>query len=135
MTQDLVDLIERARDGDPDAGRELADILADAIKMPGRSVGAALMPKQRGGDYAAESRSDRNRGYEKYVVARFGTPRPTPNQAKIAAREVKRLMKEAHLLESPSSPEKAAARQIMVAGVGPVGGKHLYRLLNEPKKS
>jgi hypothetical protein len=133
---DLVELLERVRQsGDPDA-RELATRVAEAAKRPGRSVGAALMPKKRGGvtEWQAEQNAARNDAYRDFVVAEFGTPFLTPKQSRTAIRKMKGLLAEAHRLEGGGTIQQDAIRRIRAAGAEIVGDKQLRRILGKSDK-
>jgi hypothetical protein len=133
MTPDLADLIEHARTGDPNAARELADIVERAVAQPDRSVGAALMPKKRGGvtEWQAEQIAERNDAYRDFVLAEFGTPFLTPKQSRTAIRKMKALLTEAHRLEGGGTIQQDAIRRIRAAGAEIVGDKQLRRILKE----
>ena len=134
IEDNLANLIERARTGDPDAGRQLADIVQDAIKMPDRRIGAALLPKRRGGDPEAERRAERNQAYQDFAVAEFGTRHLTPKQAKAINRQIRRLVSDAHRMEGDDSAKQNAVRRMMAAGQAIVGERQLLRILSEPEK-
>jgi hypothetical protein len=138
MTPDLLaELIEHTRTGDPNAARQLADIVERAVATPDRRVGAALLPKKRGGESErhAEQRAERNGGYQDYAVAEYGTTRLTPKQAKTLNRKVRRQMAEAHRIEGVVNIGQDTMRRIRAAGLGTVSDRHLLRILNEPEKS
>src|SRR5262245_6369575 len=94
----LVDRVDR--DADPRDSRELARRMAEATKRPDRTVGAALMPKMRGGvtEWQAEEFRKRNDAYRDFVVAEFGTPFLTPKQARAAVKRIERMLAQAHRL-------------------------------------
>src|SRR5947209_7480454 len=78
---------------DPNA-RELAERVAQAIQHPDRRVGAALMPKGRGGvpHWLAMQRDARASSYRDLALADYGTEHLTRKQANALARKVKRRM-------------------------------------------
>ena len=80
----LLKLIDRVEESaDPNA-REAARRMTEALKRPDRRVGAALMPKKRGGlsEWQAEQLAARNAGYRDFAVAEYGTALLTPKQTK-----------------------------------------------------
>jgi hypothetical protein len=71
----LVDRVRRV--ADPDDARELAERVAQAIQRPDQRVGAALMPKGRGGNPSWLADNRRN------VTTRIGMPRSRPSEPNI----------------------------------------------------
>ena len=136
MTPDLADLIEHARIGDPNAARELADIVERAVAKPDRRIGAALQPRKRGGvsDWHAEQLAERNAGYRDFAIAEFGTEFLTPKQARTLNRKICRLLAEAHLIECGVSPQQGALRRIRAAGLGTIGDRQLLNVLKRSEK-
>ena len=132
----LIKLIARLdQSTDPNA-REAARRLAEARKRPDRRVGAALMPKKRGGvsEWQAEQAADRAEGYRKFAAAEYGTTSLTPGQARRLNRKLERMRDEAHFIEGGGgSLQEQAMRQIRAAG-GMVSDRHVLRILNKPKK-
>ena len=135
IAADILDLLEDVQDGDLDAARKLADIVARAMQRPDRRVGAALQPKKRGGEseWQAEQRTERNAGYRDFAVAEYGTALLTPKQTKALARKVKRLIAEVHLMEGGISAQQDAVGRIRASCVGIVGPRQLLRILPEKK--
>ena len=131
----LLKLIDRVEESaDPNA-REAARRMTEALKRPDRRVGAALMPKKRGGlsEWQAEQLAARNAGYRDFAVAEYGTALLTPKQTKALARKVKRLIAEVHLMEGGISAQQDAVRRIRGSGLGAVGPRQLLRILPEKK--
>jgi hypothetical protein len=122
------------RSADPNA-REAARRMTEALKRPDRRVGAALMPKKRGGvsEWQAEQLASRNAGYRDLAVAEYGTALLTPKQTKALARKVKRLIAEVHLMEGGISAQRDAVRRIRGSGLDAVGPRQLLRILPEKK--
>src|SRR5215831_17402004 len=88
----LPKLIARLEQSDDPTAREAGRRWAEAIKRPDRTVGAALMPRKRGGvtKWQAEEFRKRNDAYRDFVVAEFGTPFLTPKQARAAVKRIER---------------------------------------------
>jgi len=124
------------RIADPADARELASRVADAVERPDRRVGAALMPKKRGGvsESQAEQLAERNAGYRDLAVAEYGTPHLIPKQARALNRKIRRLLAEAHLVECGVSPQQGALRRIRAAGLGTIGDRQLLNVLKGPAK-
>ena len=127
----LAALLDRVQQSTDPAARELAFRIAEAIEQPDRSVGAALMPKTRGGvtEWQAEQIAERNDAYRDFVLAEFGTPFLTPKQSRTAIRKMKALLTEAHRLEGGGTIQRDAIRRIRAAGAEIVGDKQLRRIL------
>ena len=122
------------RSADPNA-REAARRMTEALKRPDRRVGAALMPKKRGGvsEWQAEQLAARNAGYRDLAVAEYGTPHLTPKQARALNRKIGRLLAEAHFIERGVGAQQDALRRIRASGLGTVGPRQLLRILPEKK--
>ena len=123
------------RSADPNA-REAACRMTEALKRPDRRVGAALMPKKRGGvsEWQAEQLAARNAGYRDFAVAEYGTPHLTPKQARALNRKIGRLLAEAHFIERGVGAQQDALLRIRAAGLGTIGDRQLLNVLKRPAK-
>ena len=61
MTDDLLELIARARQRDPEAAVALAHLVEVAVATPDQRVSAAFRLKRRGGDPRTEQRRQRDK--------------------------------------------------------------------------
>src|SRR2546430_17715886 len=111
MTPDLADLIEHARTGDPNAARELADIVERAVAKPDRRVGAALMPKKRGGvsEWQAEQLASRNARFRGFAGSGNGACLPPPEHTTALARKA---VPDGRLLAEGTSAQQADLRRL-----------------------
>jgi hypothetical protein len=134
MSDNIAVLIERTRDGDISAARELADTVEAALQTPERRIGAALQPKGRGGEpeWLADQRAARDSGYRDLARAEYGTVFLTPRQAKLLARKVTRAVGDSHLIETGNDLRRDALRRIRASELDPLGERQLLRIL--PKK-
>lgn len=130
MSGDILELIEGSRAGDLDAARRLADTVARALEQPDRRIGAALMPKRRGGDPDAGRRAERNQAYADLAVAEFGRVQLTPDQAKRLDRKARRMLGAARRSEGEPNLAQDAIDRIAAAGLGPLSARRLYDVLN-----
>jgi hypothetical protein len=127
---DIADLIERTRDGDTDAALELADVVEAATKAPDRRVGAALMPKRRGGEpeWLGDQRASRDGAYRDLARVEYGTVHLTPRQAKVLAKKAVRALQDAQAIEGDELWQ-SAIRRIRASGLEPLGERQLRRIL------
>jgi hypothetical protein len=121
---------------DPDDSRELARRNAEALKHPDRRVGAALMPKKRGGGespWQVGQRAERNNVYRDLAMAQYGTTSLTPKQAKAISRKVRNALDDARLMEGGGSLQADAIRRIRASDLKPIGERQLLRIFDAKK--
>src|SRR5258708_15677460 len=90
MTGDIANLIERARQRDPDAAVALADLVEHVIAVPDRRVAAAFGMRRRGGvtKTHAERLAKRNRTLPALAVLLFDDGIPIEQRARQLIRRV-----------------------------------------------
>jgi hypothetical protein len=126
----ITNLIERIRDGDTDAALELADVVEAATRTPDRRVGAALMPKSRGGEprWRAQQRSIRDDGFRD-LAELVGTDLSLEQRAQEVIRKVTRYRPTP--TDQSGSPERRVLHQIAETGLPVPSLRHLKRILGQ----
>ena len=111
---------------DPNA-REAGRRWAEALKRPDRTVGAALMPKQKGGDRVAEVRRRRDARIRELAAA-MGPAQSIESQARAIAGRLTRFRP----MPQENSPERRLMAEITSFNL-PVGARSIRKILAEQK--
>jgi hypothetical protein len=126
MTSDLLGLIARARQRDPEAAAALADLVAGAVATPDQRVSAAFRLKRRGGDPRAEQRRRRDEAI--CALARLsGNGRPIEQQARDIAQRLDRYRP----MPVETTPERRLMKEIEDLGLPPIGQRRISKILRE----
>jgi hypothetical protein len=129
MTDDIGELIIRARQHDPDAAVALADLVEGALADPGRRVSAAFKIRHKGGE--AKSRADR-RGLRDEALRELAELTGADLLLEQQAQEI--LRKTRRYRSAPADPtgstERRALHRIAASGLPVPGLRQLKRILS-----
>lgn len=131
MTAEIAALIERVRKvGDPDAARELADLVEQAMAMPDKRVGAAFKIRRKGGEprRRAERRVARDNAIRDLARA-IGSDLSLEQQALAIVRRTSRYR--AAPYDESGDGERQALRRIADTGLLVPGQRQVKRILSD----
>jgi delta 1-pyrroline-5-carboxylate dehydrogenase len=130
---DIANLIERARERDPVAAAELAEIVERAIEHPEQRVGAALgLRRRKGGEPAwrAARRTERD-GALRELAQLIGTDLSLEECADMIVRKATRYLAAPHCPADGDGAERGVLARIAGTGLPVPGLRHLKRILAE----
>jgi len=123
---DLDTLIDRARDLDADAVREVLDRIEDALTEPGRTVAVAFGLRRRGGEQP--HRTVIRRGRDRAIKALTpGEGLPLEEQARIVTQKLGRYRPDPK--DAQSNGERRLLWEIAQSGLRLPGKRQLNRIL------
>ena len=125
MTGDLLELIARVRQRDPEAAVALAHLVEVAVATPEQRVSAAFRLKRRGGDPRTEQRRQRDQAI--CALARLsGKAKPIEQLARDIAQRLDRYRP----MQIETIPERRLMQEIKNSGL-PIGQRRISKILRE----